>query len=263
MNKGEGTTVLPPNMIQQTPSGKTIFPVFIRIELNTNKLPYEMNVNSARTPRSQRWNVNLGSPSSLQPGGAKGRPVWGLSWGDVWGRGRERGEGVVNSDHTVALETWKGWARASPCGATLPCWGPGLAHMPIVSPTLPRSRWSPRQGGHGGDTPTGTETEKSRIRFEELLTAQRTQPRKCAGDLQEAEKNHLGGQPFIDNTCYLRLKVLSHSATPHPSLKIWARTVPSAQERARGELSKTWPERAPKKPLTVALFPSSIDFLHW
>lgn len=54
MNKGEGTTVLPPNMIQQTPSGKTTFPVFIRIELNTNKLPHEMNMNSARTPRSRR-----------------------------------------------------------------------------------------------------------------------------------------------------------------------------------------------------------------
>ena len=77
-----------------------------------------------------------------------------------------------------------------------------------------------KAGRAWGDKPTGTETEKSRIRFKELLTAQRTQPNKCAGDLQEAEKNHLGGQPFIYNMCYLQLKILSHSATPHPSLKI-------------------------------------------
>ena len=32
-------------------------------------------MNDARTPRSRRGNVSLGSPSSLQPGGAKGRPV--------------------------------------------------------------------------------------------------------------------------------------------------------------------------------------------
>ena len=54
MNKVAGMTVLPPNMIQQTPSGKTTFPVFIRIGLNINKLPYEINMNDARTPRSGR-----------------------------------------------------------------------------------------------------------------------------------------------------------------------------------------------------------------
>ena len=74
----------------------------------------------------------------------------------------------------------------------------------MVALTPPQSRWSPSGGGEAdryGD--------KRNPRSEELPTGQRTQLSKCADGLQEAEENHLGGQPFTYNMFYLRIKILS------------------------------------------------------